>query len=98
MQTQGNLFTRPDTFFGICEGIGEDTLIPANLIRIALGVTLYFNPTAAFATYAALGVLVLFTRLLFPAPRRVAAAPAAADPAPVADAAMDEVPEVRLAA
>jgi phage shock protein PspC (stress-responsive transcriptional regulator) len=69
MQPQGNLFTRPDTFFGICEGLGEDTRIPANAMRVGLAVLLFFNPPAAFIAYAAAGVLVLSTRLVFPNPR-----------------------------
>ena len=66
---QGNLFTRSDTFFGICEGLGEDFRIPANLLRIGLAVLLFFNPAAAFATYGALGVLVLFSRLVVREPK-----------------------------
>ena len=69
MQTeQHNLFTRPDTFFGVCEGLGEDLHIPANLLRMALAGVLFFNPPAAIGAYAAAGAIVLLTRLLFPNP------------------------------
>lgn len=97
--TQGNLFTRPDTFFGICEGLGEDTRIPANLIRISLAVMLFFNAAAAFALYGALGVLVLFTRLLFPNPKPAAATALAAAELPEPNAAAEaQTAEMRLAA
>ena len=78
MQTeQHNLFTRPDTFFGVCEGLGEDLHIPANLLRMALAGVLFFNPPAAIGAYAAAGAIVLLTRLLFPNPKSAAPLPAA---------------------
>lgn len=74
MQT-ANLLTRDDTFFGICEGLGEDLRINANLLRVALAGLLFFNPLAAIGAYAGAGLLVLVSRLLVPNPR----------PAPVAE-------------
>jgi len=72
MQTT-NLFTRHDTILGICEGLGQDLRINANLIRASLALGLFFNPLATVATYSGLGVLVLATRLLFPVAKRPAA-------------------------
>ncbi|MDQ8755511.1 PspC domain-containing protein [Sphingosinicella sp. LHD-64] len=69
MQTQGNLFTRDDTFFGVCQGLGEDLGFNPNWLRVALPVLAFFNPVAAIGAYAAGGVLVLATRLLVPNPR-----------------------------
>ena len=78
--SRGNLFTRDDTFFGVCEGLGEDLRINPNLIRVAFAVGVYLNPVAAIAVYFGLGILVLATRLLVREPRR-AAAPAMEEPA-----------------
>jgi phage shock protein PspC (stress-responsive transcriptional regulator) len=63
-----SLFNRPDTFLGVCQGLGEDLGIYPNLIRLAFAGLLFWNPMAAFCTYAAAGVLVLATRLLAPVP------------------------------
>jgi phage shock protein C len=71
MQTyQPNIFVdRDDTFFGICEAIGEDFRIPANLLRVGLALVLFFNPLAALAAYAGLGVLVFVSRWFAPNPQ-----------------------------
>lgn len=66
MQTNANLFTRHDTLFGVCEGLGQDLGVPPNLLRLAFAGLLFFSPLAAIGVYAGLGVLVLATRLLFP--------------------------------
>lgn len=68
MQSSYNLFTRPDTFFGVCEGLGEDLRIPANLLRIAFAAALFFNPQAAIATYLGLGILIAAVRWFVPNP------------------------------
>ena len=65
---QHNLFTRPDTFFGICEGLGEDLHIPADLLRVGLAGMLFWNPPLAIGAYLAAGVLVAATRFIFPNP------------------------------
>ena len=86
MQTsKGNLFTRDDTFFGICEAIGEDFGFHANFLRIALAFAAYFNPLAAVGAYLGVGVLVLLSRLLAPNPRRAAAPETAEAPTTTAD-------------
>ena len=66
---KGNLCTRSDTFFGVCQGIGEDTGIPPNLLRIAFALMLFFNPIAVLTTYFAAGIAVLAVRLISPDPR-----------------------------
>lgn len=83
----GNLFTRDDTMLGICEGLGEDLGINPNWLRAVLGAGLIWNPFAMIGIYLGLGVIVLFTRLVMPNPRRAAAAlQAAAEPAEQAGA------------
>ena len=74
----GNVFLRNDTIFGICEAIGEDFGFHANYLRVPLAALVIFSPFAALGLYAALGVAVLAARLLFPARRQPAAAPAEA--------------------
>lgn len=90
---------RDDTFLGVCEGLGEDLRIPSNWLRVAFAALLFWNPTAAAATYAAAGVLVLFSRLVFPRPKTAPAteaAPAPAEPQPAPESA--EAEPVPLAA
>lgn len=65
MQTT-NLFTRDDTFFGICEALGQDLGFNANLLRVTLGVAVLWNPVVVLSVYAGLGVLVAVSRVAFP--------------------------------
>lgn len=65
---QPSLFTRPDTILGACEGIGEDFGFNAQILRVGLAAMLFWSPVAAIATYALIGLLVLFTRWLYPNP------------------------------
>ena len=67
MTTQ-SLFARPDTFFGVCQGIGDDLGIHPNLFRIAFGMAFFFAPLATLATYFLLGLVVAATRFAFPVP------------------------------
>ena len=78
MQTT-SLFARDDTFLGVCQAIGDDLGFNPLWLRLAIAVGLLWNPTVVVATYAALAVVVLASRLLFPAPKPVleAEAPAA---------------------
>ncbi|MGN6622090.1 MAG: PspC domain-containing protein [Sphingomonas sp.] len=96
MQKSSSLFNRPDTLFGVCQGIGQEFGFNANYLRIALAVSLLWNPIAVIGTYVALGVAVALAHLLFPvrtAPattaHRVDTAPAHVD---------DEAEAVALAA
>ena len=86
-----SLFTRDDTFFGVCEAIGQDFGFNANILRVAFGVLLLWNPLVVIGTYLGLGVIVAASRWLYPdtprKPRRgtAAAVPvAAAEPGPQA--------------
>ena len=60
-----NLFTRDDTFFGICQGLGEDLGINPDLFRVAMIPALFFFPVQTLAAYFGAGVVVLLTRLIF---------------------------------
>ncbi len=66
---QPSLFARDHTFFGVCEGLGEDFGFNPLYLRVALPVPLFFFPAETIAAYVAAGLLVLLTRLLFPDPR-----------------------------
>lgn len=76
MTDRSNLFTRDDTFLGVCQGLGDDLGFNPDLLRLALAAMLFWNPLAMAVTYAALGALVLAVRLLFPARRAVVSQPA----------------------
>jgi len=83
---RGNLFTRSDTMFGVCEGLGKDLGFHPNLLRITLAVMLLWNPYVTISLYLGLGVVVLFSRLVVRAPKvRKAGAGAAVAQAPAAD-------------
>lgn len=84
---QPSLFTRDDTFFGICEGLGEDLRINPLFIRLAFVLTLFFNPAMTIAAYFGTGVVVLASRLVFPKPRLASPAAQAEAPAPAATSA-----------
>ncbi|MGN6375543.1 MAG: PspC domain-containing protein [Sphingomonas sp.] len=70
MQHQSALFNRPDTLFGVCEGIGQEFGFHANYLRIALAVAMLWNPVVVIGTYVALGLAVLASRISFPRHRR----------------------------
>jgi phage shock protein C len=57
---------RPDTFFGVCEAIGQDFGFNANWLRIALGVGVLFAPVAVIATYGVLALAVVVSRAVAP--------------------------------
>lgn len=96
-----NMFMRDDTFFGVCESLGEDFGFNANWLRLAFGVSLLLNPVAVIGTYVALGVLVVFSRLVVRNPRS-ARAGAGALRAPAvqtgAERAVEVQEELQLAA
>ena len=62
-----NLFRRRDTFFGICEAVGQDFGFNPLCLRLAFIAPLFFFPAQTFMAYFALGLIVLASRLLFPA-------------------------------
>ena len=93
-QEQHNLLTRPDTFFGVCQGLGEDFHIHPNLLRVTLAGMLFWSPPVAIGSYAVAGLLVAVSRWLAPAP--ASAAPVEAEAVQADDA--HETADVALAA
>lgn len=90
---QPSLFARPDTFFGVCQGMGEDLGIHPNLFRVTFGMAFFFAPLATLATYFLLGLVVAATRFAFPVSTYLEPAAAAAD-----QAAINDKEELKLAA
>lgn len=66
--TSPSLLSRGDTFFGVCEGLGEDLRIHPNLFRLSFAGLLFWNPVAAVVGYLAVGLVVALTRWLYPSP------------------------------
>lgn len=66
-QVNRNTFNRPDTFFGICEAIGQDFGFNPLWLRLAFVPPIFFAPLLALGAYVALGIVVLASRLIFPA-------------------------------
>ncbi|HYJ83910.1 MAG TPA: PspC domain-containing protein [Allosphingosinicella sp.] len=95
MQTDHpSVFARDHTILGVCEALGEDLGFNPVFLRVPLAVCLLLNPWAVVATYAGLGLLVAFTRLVSPVPRQATATGADASPA----AAEQAEPDMALAA
>jgi phage shock protein C len=87
---QPNLLARDDTFFGVCQGLGEDLGFNPLYLRIVFAILVLVNPLAAVGGYVGAGALVLLSRLIFPNPRpasapRRAAASAMVVPPPAAE-------------
>ena len=61
-----NLFSRQDTFFGICEAVGQDFGFNPLWLRLALGAAFVLQPVGVVVSYLALGLVVLVSRLAFP--------------------------------
>ena len=100
-KVQSNLFARDDTFFGVCEALGQDFGFHPNWLRVALAPLLFWNPVATIAGYFGMGVLILVTRLIHPNPRLAAASAAEeapAQPAPALQAEAADAEMVPLAA
>ena len=69
MEAQENqvaLPMRSYTILGVCEAIGEDFGFNPMFLRIPFAASMLISPTWGIATYFALGVVVLASRLLFP--------------------------------
>jgi len=71
-----NLFRRRDTFFGICEAVGQDFGFNPLWLRLAFVAPLFFFPVQTFIGYFALGLVVLASRLTFPTKATATAQPA----------------------
>ena len=90
---QPNLFTRDDTFFGVCEALGEDLGFNPLWLRLAVPPLLFANPVATIGGYFAVGAVVLASRLIFPKPRVAAAQQVETKPVAAArDAELEPVP------
>jgi phage shock protein PspC (stress-responsive transcriptional regulator) len=64
---------RGDTFLGVCEALGQDTRVPADLFRIAFAALFFWNMLLAVGVYLGLGAVIALSRWLFPAaPKTVA--------------------------
>jgi len=61
-----NLFRRRDTFFGVCEAVGQDFGFNPLWLRLAFVAPLFFFPVQTFIGYFTLGAVVLLSRLVFP--------------------------------
>lgn len=72
-QSYWSLFNRPDTLFGVCEGVGRDFGFNPNYLRVALAIAMIWNPVAVLITYGLLGVAVAVSRWIAPAPAAVSA-------------------------
>ena len=69
MPSPGSVLARDDTFFGVCQAIGEDFGFPPTLLRLLFALVLFWSPSAAVAAYAICGVAVGLSRWLVPEPR-----------------------------
>jgi len=99
MQTETtNLFRRRDTFFGICEAVGQDFGFNPLYLRLAFIAPLFFFPVQTFAAYFALGFIVLASRLLFPNKAAAAAGQPALTVAEPAATKEEKTEEFALAA
>jgi phage shock protein C len=67
--SQPSLPMRDDTFFGVCQGLGEDFGFNPVYLRVAFAVLLLWNAGAAILAYALAGAIVALGRRLFPNPR-----------------------------
>ena len=68
---------RAEPIFGVCEALGDDFGINPNWLRAAAFPLLLWQPLATVAGYAALALVVLASRLIFPDVRESIAGPAA---------------------
>ena len=73
---------RSHTIFGVCEAIGEDFGFNPVFLRIPLAASVIWNPAIAIGTYLGLGLVVLASRLLFPARKADVAKAVEVRPAP----------------
>ena len=72
-ESQSSVFARDDTFFGVCEALGEDLGFNPIYLRITFAVFLLWKPVEVIVAYVIAGLVVGLTRWLFPNPRTAAA-------------------------
>ena len=95
MQAQENqvaLPLRSHTIFGVCEAIGEDFGFNPTFLRVPLAASVVASPVFAVAAYLGLGLIVLASRMMFPAQN-----PARQEPA-TSQAPANEQEELKKAA
>lgn len=63
---QPSLFSRDDTFLGVCEALGEDFGFNPLYLRVTLGVLILWNPAMVIGAYLALGAIVALSRWVYP--------------------------------
>lgn len=72
MQASQSFTWGGENLFGVCAAIGQDLGFNPLWLRVALAISLLFQPVAVLSAYALLGVTVVVSRLLYPNRRRVA--------------------------
>ena len=80
-ERQPALPLRNDTILGVCEALGQDFGFHPNFLRVPLAAGVLISPLMVLGIYFGLGLAVLVSRLLYPAPRPLAVPQAAAPPA-----------------
>ncbi|MBO9582166.1 MAG: PspC domain-containing protein [Sphingobium sp.] len=95
--TRNSLSLRSDTMFGVCEALGQDFGVSANWFRVAFAFAVIYNLEYAVLAYAAVGALVLLSRLIYPS-RAVAEAEPAHDAVETAAPVAAEAPLLAEAA
>lgn len=91
MEAQENqvaLPLRSHTILGVCEAIGEDFGFNPVFLRIPFAAIVLYSPTLAIGAYLALGIIVLASRLVFPARRE--------GPAALVETGAPQPPELEL--
>lgn len=93
---------KKDNLFGICAALGEEFHFNPLFLRLALAISLLWNPVAVLAIYFYTGLVLLIAYRLAPRRSRIAAV-READPAPThppadSDEASAEEPEYARAA
>ena len=63
-----SVLARDDTFFGVCQALGEDFRFNPLFLRLAFAGLLFWNPIAAIGAYAAAGLVVGVSRWFVPGP------------------------------
>lgn len=69
MSDSSNLFARPDTFLGVCQAVGDDLGFNPDWLRVVIALPLLWMPLWSAGAYVALTIVVVASRLLFPARR-----------------------------
>jgi phage shock protein PspC (stress-responsive transcriptional regulator) len=82
---------RGDTILGVCEALGQDFGVPANLLRLAFATLFFWSMPLGVGAYLAVGAVISVARLIYPRISKSAA------PEPVA-AEAEEREEMQLAA